>query len=883
MSLLAKGRAVVMRIAGFFARGSRDRELDQELADHLERVIADNQRAGMAPEEARRQALARFGSLDAIKEGYRDRRGLPWLELTLQDVRYAFRTLRVSPGATLLGILVMALGIGANTAVFSVVYAVLLNPLPYPNADRIVTLTYVMTTAGGAPSRQISIPDFLDWQSQSTSFEAMAYFGTSPTAVVAHDVAEYARLSPVTDGFFRAFAAQPAIGRGFTPDESRQGGAGAAIVSDRYARQQFGDPSRAIGRTLRLLSRSVPIVGVMGPSFDYPVGTDIWFPEEVTTRRATAHRRGNNYLAIARLKPDVTLGQAKTEMTAISERLAQQYPETNHNFRAVVTPLQKEMVGDVQSMLYLLLGAVGLVLLTACATMATLLLAKATSRASEIAVRAALGASRSRIIRQLLVEASVQAALAGIAGVTIAIWGTRALVASAPADVPRLDEVTVNTPVLLFALLLCIVVSVLFGLPPALQASRVDVSQPLRDGGSRTTGGRGNRMREALVVGEIALAVILVATGALLVRSLIALQRTPLGFEPEHVLLMQATTPRPVTADWRDSRAFFRDLLADARQLPGVTAVGAMMGPPGRNLSSSGYWIDRMPAQSPLSSIRPAAMNIVAPNTFAALGVPLRAGREFDDRDGAGRPLVVIVNEALAKSAFGNGDAVGRTLIAAYDSNDPMTIVGVVGDLRQYGPARAPEPEVYMPFQQHYYNGATLYLVVRAVGDPALLGATLERKAHERSADTSVRLTSMDAILAEHVATPKFRAWLLTLFAGVALCLAMTGVYGVMAYVVGQRAKEIGVRMALGASSGGVLWLMLGRGLRLTSLGLIVGLAGAFGATRLIGGMLFAVSANDGLTYVTVMVGLGLLSLLATYVPARRATRIDPMRVLRQG
>jgi putative ABC transport system permease protein len=387
------------------------------------------------------------------------------------------------------------------------------------------------------------------------------------------------------------------------------------------------------------------------------------------------------------------------------------------------------------------------------------------------------------------------------------------------------------------------------------------------------------------VVAEIALTVVLVAAGGLLVKSLIALQRVPMGFEPQHVLLMQTTSNRPVVAaDWRDSRDFFQGLLDDALRLPGVITAGAMMGPPGRLQSNSGYWIDRMPKESPLSSIRSAAMNVIAPRTFAALGVPILAGRDIDDGDRAKRPNVALVNEALATAAFGSaGAAVGRTIIAAFDSFDPMTIVGVVGDLRQDSPAREPMPEVYMPFHQHVYNGATLYVVVRTAGDPAVLGPALERTAHEHSPEASVRLITQQAVLAEHVATPKFRAWLLTLFAAVALCLSMAGVYGVMAYVAGQRTKEIGVRIALGASARGVLWLMLGRGLKLTSIGLVFGLVGALVSTRLLGGMLFGVSSHDALTYAAVVCGLGGLSLLATYVPARRATRIDPMRVLRQG
>jgi predicted permease len=650
-------------------------------------------------------------------------------------------------------------------------------------------------------------------------------------------------------------------------------------VSDGYARQQFGDPARAIGRTLRLSNRSVPIVGVLPRTFDYPLDTDIWFT--AVESRASLHRRGNNFRAVARLKANLSLDRAQSELTSISGQLEAQYPDTNKGIRVVATPLQREIVGDVSSTLYLLFGAVGLVLLIACATMATLLLARATTRAQEIAIRTALGAGRGRIVRQLLVEAIVQAVAAAAVGVTLAIWGTRLLVALSPSDVPRIESVGINGSVLLFSVALSMIVSMLFGLPPALQVSRGDVHTPLRQGSGRVTGGASGRAREVLVVAEIAIAVVLVATATLLVRSLIALQHVPLGFEPANVVVLEATAP-PTQADWGDSHAFFEGLLADIRRLPGVAAAGAMMGPPGRVESDSGYWIDRMPKESPLSSARPAAMNVIAPGSFAALRIPVDEGRDFTDGDTAGRPLVVIVNRALVRAAFGDRDPLGRAIVAGYDSLEPMTIVGVVGDVRQYGPARTPQPEIYMPYLQHTYNGATLRILAKSATDPAAVGASMQRMARERSPDVSVRLSSMDALLAEHTATPRFRTWLLGLFAVASLCLAMTGIYGVMAYIASQRAKEIGIRMTLGASAGSVLSLMLSRGLKLTAAGLALGTVGALASSRIIRGMLFDVVPRDAPTYAGVIVVLGLLSLLATYLPARRATHVDPLRVLRQ-
>jgi predicted permease len=484
-------------------------------------------------------------------------------------------------------------------------------------------------------------------------------------------------------------------------------------------------------------------------------------------------------------------------------------------------------------------------------------------------------------VRQLLIESLVQAFAAGAIGLAIAIWGTGALVALSPPDVPRLGEVAINARVLVFTVALCTLVSILFGLPPALAAARRDVHEGLSRTTGRVAGGGHGRTREILVVAEIALAVVLVMSSALLVRSLIALQHAPLGFQPEHVLVMQATAP-PRVPDWSDSRAFFEGLLQDIRELPGVVAVGAAMGPPGRTESESGYWIDRMPEKSALSSARPAVMNVIAPGTFAALGVPMHRGRDFRQADRSDAPQVAIVNEALAHAAFRGRDPIGAAIVAGYDSMAPMTIVGVVGNVRQHGPALEPQPEIYMPYQQHFYNGATLHVLVRTSTDPTTLAASIERKARHRSPRVSVRVTTMEAVLREHMATPQFRAWLLSLFAGIALVLALAGVYGVMTFVANQRTKEIGVRIALGADPGSILLSMVGRGLKLTVIGLGLGVLGAAVSTRLLSGMLFNVKPTDVTTFAAVLGALGALSLLAMYLPARRASRTDPVLVLRQ-
>ena len=528
-------------------------------------------------------------------------------------------------------------------------------------------------------------------------------------------------------------------------------------------------------------------------------------------------------------------------------------------------------------MLYLLLGAVGLVLLIACANVATLLLAKATGRVHEMAVRAALGASRARIIRQLLVEGLVHAVIAGAVGLGVAVWGTKALIAIAPGSVPRLAEAGVDGPVLAFTLLVCTVVSVLFALPPALQISRVDATDPLQAAGRTVVGGRGGRLRDALVISEIALTVVLLAGGGLLVRSLLALQNVSLGFRPEHVLTMQATPIR------QRANEFFTGLLADVSTLPGVVAAGAINAPPGYVDSTGTYWIDHLPKDISTRNAPSTVMSVVAPGAFAALGIPRsRTGRDFHEGDTRSAPRTAIVNEALARQAFRDDDPLGRVIFCAFDSLEPMTIVGVVGDVRQYGPALESSPECFMPYLQHGYNAGTLSVVVRTVGDPGLLADAMRRKAHERSPEASVKLATMDALLAEHFAAPRFRAILVSLFGAVALSLALAGIYGVMAYTVAQRSREIGLRMALGATARNVVWMMLRRGTQLVAAGLLAGLLGAAATTRLLTAMLFEIKPSDAVTYVSVVVLLGVMATLAVYLPARRSSRVEPLVALRQ-
>lgn len=800
----------------------------------------------------------------------------------LRDLRYAGRSLRRSPGFAALAVLIMALGIGANAAVFSVVNTVLLKPLAYRNPDRIVTLSGSSTTGRAAEMSQkpISILDFRDWHDQSSSFEAMAYYRSRETVVMPGSTAEYAQATRVSAEFFRVFAVEPIIGRVFTAEEMKQGSGGALVISHAYWQGHFGGDPRVLGKTVRMADIPLPIVGVMPPDFHFPGKPDLWFPD---TRSLTEPRAAHSYLAVGRLKPGVALDHSQTEIASIARRLEQQYPESNKNRSVAVTRIRDEMVGDVRLTLYLLLGAVSVVLLIACANTATLLLGKATARTREVAVRVALGASRRRIVRQLITESLLLAWFAGASGLLLAYGGSKALVTLAPADLPRLTESGIDAGVLAFTLGISLTTCLLFGLVPALYASKVDLNDALKLGGARSViGGGMARMRGVLVVAEIALAVVLLSGAGLLIKSFVALHNVALGFRPGNVLVMRATVPRPNTAEGaRRANQFFKDVISQTAVLPGVLAAGATMSPPGHVDMDGAYFVDHIPV--PLDLSGPSTVSsIVAPGTFATLGIPLKSGRDFTDGDTYDAPFVAVINEALVRESFPNQDPIGRTIFCPSDSIKGMTIIGVVGDVRQHGPARKPRPECYMTYQQHQYNGTTLSVVVRTVGDPAALAETVRRVAGERSPDVPVKFTTMEATLSENVAVPRLRTLLFGLFAGLAVCLAIAGVYGVMAHAVGQRSSEIGLRMALGASTGSVLRLILGQGLALAVVGLALGLAAAIAGTRLLTTMLFQVQPNDPLVYLAVTVLLGVVTLAASYVPARRAAKIDPLAALRQ-
>ncbi|MGD9902501.1 MAG: ABC transporter permease [Vicinamibacterales bacterium] len=803
------------------------------------------------------------------------------MDTLILDVRYGLRALARQPGFAATALLTLALGIGATTAIFSVVDAVVLRPLPFAQPDRLVAVTNLYTRTGLAGTT-VSGPDVLDWRDQSRSFAGLAHYRAFETSVAVANVADYAVVARVSPDFFAVLGATAGRGRLLTADEASPDGPAAAVISDAYWRRQFAADPRAVGATLTLDQRTFTVVGVAAPAFRFPARTDVYVGE--SGRLAATSRSAHNYRAVGRLADGVTLAQATAEMTAVAARLSAAHPQSNGDKGVRLTPLAEAIVGDTRQTLFVLLGAVGVVLLIACANVASLLLARASARGREIVVRAAVGAGRGRLVRQLLTESAVLAVVAGAGGALLARWGVTALLALAPPDLPRLDEVSVDRAALAFALGISLAASLVFGLAPAWHVWRVDLADGVRQGGKGSAlGVRGGGARRALVVTEIALAVVLVMGAGLLARSLVALAAVDMGFAPERLAVLRTTVPVAGAADFPKAPATYRRLLESVRALPGISAAGAVSSLPSVPRSNGGYWVEGAPGPEALGLASPQALfTVVTPGYFAALGVALVRGRHLDDRDRLEAPFVALVNEQLVKDAFPGVDPIGRTIRAGLDSLTPMTIVGVVRDIRTRGPARPVQAEIYFPYEQHPGPATALNLVVRAAdGDPVAAGAAVARLIREREADMPVRLETMTTTLAAATATPRFRTALLVAFAGVALLLALAGVYGVMAFTVAARVPEFGVRIALGATSRDVLGLVVRDGGLLVAAGLAIGLALAVAGSRLVAGLLFEVSPRDPWVLAGVTALVGLAGLAACLVPGRRAIRVDPLVALR--
>ena len=799
------------------------------------------------------------------------------MDTLIKDLRYGVRSFLKRPGFLVIAISTLALGIGATTAMFTVVNSVLLRPLHFPEPERIVLFQGVNPRQGITDSN-MSIPDITDWQQQSQSFEQIAGFASGGVILSTGDEVERVRTTAVSAEFFPLFKTNPISGRVLQPDDMQEGRDAVIVISHALWQRRFGGAADVIDRKITLNGQPATIVGIMPAGFTYPNDCEVWVPLE-----RTKERRDNRFVeVVSRLKPNVSLAQAQTEMDTINQRLAQNYVETNTGWSVHLTELRESLVGELRTSLLILLGAVAFVLLIACANVANLLLARAAYRQKEIALRTALGASRLRVVRQLLTESVLISFVSGMAGLALSLWFIKLLIAITPPNTPRLSEIRIDLRVFAFTFGVTILAGILFGLFPALQTSRPNLNETLKDSGQRgsETGGR-NRVGSLLIVSEIALSFMLLAGAGLLIKSFLHLREINPGFNPDNVLTMRLALTPGKYAQGEPRAQIYRQLIDHVKATPGVQSAGAVLSLPlggdtfdvGRSLIREGR--PMTPDESSNAQYLP-----VTPDYFQTLQIPLKSGRFFTDQDTLQSTKVVLVNETMARALWPNENPVGRRFTIWRDEKFPREIVGVVGDTKASLDKEAGR-QMYVPYAQDATWG-TLSLVVRTAGDPSAMTSSVREAI--RAVDKGIpnyNLKTMNDVVSTSAAPRRIPMLLMSAFAGVAMLLAMLGIYGVTSYYVTQRTHEIGVRMALGAQIVDVLKLVLRRAMLLAVIGIGIGVAGAIAVTRYLTSLLFGVKPIDRLTFVAVAVALAVVVFIACLVPARRAAKIDPLEALR--
>lgn len=878
------------RLYAILKRDNVIADIDDEFRLHVDLETKANLDRGMSASEARRTALKSFGNVGSIRDAAYEIRGGGMLETLLQDVRYAGRGLVKQKTFTIVAVITLGLGIGANTAIFSVVNELLLRPLPYGDADRLVMVWERNPRGPGA--NVVSRGNFTGWRHQATVFAGLAAFVDERLSLTGDGEPEEITVQLATPNLFSVLGVNPIVGRTLNAEDDRSGSPQVAVLGYNLWQRRYGGSDEVIGHRITLNGSPVTVIGVMPANFQWYIATrsgtgrpaEMWTVLPMPTDEdASSH--GRFLSVVARLKPGVVLQQARAEMQTIASRLAQESPKYNRGWSAEVIPLREQLVGNVRLALWIMLGAVGLVLLIACANVANLLLSRAAAREKEMAVRAALGAGRLRIVRQLLTESLLLALLGSVLGLLLAFWGIKALVAISPRDLINLQQVGLNISVLGWTMGISVLTGIIFGLAPAVEATRMNVNNSLKEGrGNEGQSPRSRRLRSALVISEIALALVLLASAGLLVKSFIHLQRIDTGFETENILTMVVRLPDAKYKEDQQVVAFFHEATERIKSLPGVRSAGMVNYLPlyGGLGAKTRFTMDGKPPPQPGQEMELSThVRVADADYFSTMGIPLLRGRNFSNRETLEATHVVLISESFAKKHFAGEDPIGKRIsVSMFDKPNPTEIIGIVGDVRYDSLINQPEPTAYFPHPELTY--AFMTLVVRTTGNPLDIAPAVLREVRTIDPEQPVSdVRTMNQVMANTVARARFNALLLALFAGLATVLSAVGIFGVMNYSLTLRTRELGLRMALGAQPRQVLLLMLKQGLLLTLGGTGIGLVGALALTRLMSSMLFAVGASDPTTFAIIVSLLFVLSLMASYLPARRATRIDPLIALR--
>ena len=887
--------SALRRITNLFQRSKLDKEIEAELSAHIEMRAADNVAAGMPPDEARREALLRFGNRTVLKERVTAADAQTFVDSLWQDLRYGLRMLRKSPGFTAVAILTLALGIGANTSLFSVVNAVLLNPLPYPHPNQLVS---VDTLYSDGAHNNISYPDFLDWLRDNHSFSSLAAYKTC-CGFNWTGKTDAQRLSSVevSASFFPTLGVVPILGRNFSPSEDQLNGPPAVILSNGFWKSKFASAPDVIGKTMNLDGTDYRIAGVLPASFYFCcanfnfVPGDVYVPLGADKGFFMQDRKIHSGIwAVGRITDGITVARARADMARVARNLAATYPEADKGTGIAVTPLKQEMVGAIEPLLLILLAAVGFVLLIACVNVANLLLARSTGRAREFAIRAALGASQGRIVCQLLAESVLLAVAGGTLGLLLAWWGTTAALAVLPSTLPRANDVRIDPHVLLFTVVISLAAGILFGLAPALKTSHPDLHETLKEGGRGGSGGR-YRTQGVFVIVEMALAVVLLIGAGLTIRTLARLWSVNPGFDPHDVLSFSVGLPPSiVNTNATTIRAELGQLTDKVAAVPGVTAVALLNEAPlTGNYSGLPFWLEEKPKPANENDMPEAIWSIVSRDYLKAMRIPLLRGRFLGPQDDTDSPRICVIDEDFAREHFGSQDPIGKHINFDLILKGQFEIVGVVGHINQHGldESGALYSEFYTPVLQlpdatiQQFASSPGY-ILRTAGPPnAIIGAIRNAVRDFNSKAVLFDPETMDHIVSQTLASRRFAMILLAAFAVVALLLSSIGIYGVISYIARQRTREIGIRIALGAQRRDVLRIVLGQGTKVALLGVAIGLAAAAGLTQLMTGIIYGVSATDPITFIGVAIVLTVVALVACYIPARRAMRADPMVALR--